>query len=191
MRRTDSSHGDWLAEQRRLQAGARSYGPDAAQRLLGERVGKDIFMYSLILKPQHDTPEVLKHYAAMYEVKPGWQFLTGTPEVMETAPQAGFYRPRSCRGRRHLESHWRRALRQRYAQPLVSLSGFDQAERDRAVCLLAGPGPTLTNPMRSQALGRGCGIRLQSRKNSGILSPSPVWKSPLFRFFPPQVDQPS
>jgi protein SCO1 len=54
------------------------------QKLLGDRVGKDIFMYSLTLKPQHDSPEVLKHYAQMYEVKPGWQFLTGTPEVMET-----------------------------------------------------------------------------------------------------------
>ena len=54
------------------------------QKLLGERVGKDIFMYSLTLKPEHDTPEVLKHYAQMHEVRPGWTFLTGTPEVMET-----------------------------------------------------------------------------------------------------------
>jgi len=54
------------------------------QKLLGDRVGKDIFMYSLTLKPQHDSPAVLKHYSEMYEVKPGWQFLTGTPVVMET-----------------------------------------------------------------------------------------------------------
>jgi protein SCO1/2 len=54
------------------------------QKLLGERVGKDIFMYSLTLKPEHDTPEVLKRYAQMHEVRPGWTFLTGTPEVMET-----------------------------------------------------------------------------------------------------------
>jgi protein SCO1 len=54
------------------------------QKLLGDRVGKDIFMYSLTLKPQHDSPQVLKHYAQMHDVQPGWQFLTGTPEVMET-----------------------------------------------------------------------------------------------------------
>jgi len=30
------------------------------QQLLGERVGRDIFMYSLTLKPQQDMPEVLK-----------------------------------------------------------------------------------------------------------------------------------
>ena len=54
------------------------------QKLLGDRIGKDIFMYSLTLKPEHDTPEVLKHYAHMHEVQPGWTFLTGTPEVMET-----------------------------------------------------------------------------------------------------------
>jgi protein SCO1/2 len=54
------------------------------QKLLGERMGRDIFMYSLTLKPEHDSPQVLKHYSEMYGVKPGWQFLTGTPGLMET-----------------------------------------------------------------------------------------------------------
>jgi protein SCO1/2 len=54
------------------------------QKLLGARVGRDIFMYSFTLKPKDDTPAALKHYAQMHKVKPGWLFLTGSPDDMET-----------------------------------------------------------------------------------------------------------
>jgi len=54
-----------------------------AQRLLGKRMGRDIFFYSFTLDPKHDTPEALKDYAAMHHVGPGWLFLTGTSEEME------------------------------------------------------------------------------------------------------------
>lgn len=54
------------------------------QNLLGDRVGKDIFMYSFSLKPKEDSVEALAHYAHMHKVKPGWLFLTGSPEDMET-----------------------------------------------------------------------------------------------------------
>lgn len=54
------------------------------QKLLGDRVGRDIFMYSLTLEPEKDTPLVLKHYAEMHGVKPGWLFLTGHRNDMET-----------------------------------------------------------------------------------------------------------
>jgi protein SCO1/2 len=47
------------------------------QRLLGDRVGRDIFFYSITIDPDHDTPAVLKEYAARYHVGPGWTFLTG------------------------------------------------------------------------------------------------------------------
>jgi len=47
------------------------------QRLLGDRVGKDIFFYSITLDPKHDTPAVLKSYAAKFHAGPGWLFLTG------------------------------------------------------------------------------------------------------------------
>lgn len=50
------------------------------QRILGDRVGKDIFFYSITLDPEHDTPEVLKAYAEKYHVGPGWLFLTGKKE---------------------------------------------------------------------------------------------------------------
>ena len=33
------------------------------QRILGDRVGKDIFMYSITIDPDNDTPEVLAEYA--------------------------------------------------------------------------------------------------------------------------------
>src|SRR6266849_10706764 len=50
------------------------------QRLLGERMGKDIFFYSISIDPRRDTPEVLKKYADKFGVGPGWLFLTGKPE---------------------------------------------------------------------------------------------------------------
>lgn len=53
------------------------------QSVLGKRVGKDIFMYSFTLKPKEDTVMALKHYAQMHKTKPGWFFLTGSPDDME------------------------------------------------------------------------------------------------------------
>ena len=53
------------------------------QRALGARVGRDIFMYSISLKPEEDTPMMLKHYAEMHHVGPGWLFLTGNPADIE------------------------------------------------------------------------------------------------------------
>jgi len=47
------------------------------QKKLGDRVGKDIFFYSISIDPTHDTPKVLKAYAEKYHVGPGWTFLTG------------------------------------------------------------------------------------------------------------------
>ena len=53
------------------------------QKLFGDRVGRDIFMYSFTLQPEKDTPRVLKSYAAMHHVRPGWTFLTGKPDDLE------------------------------------------------------------------------------------------------------------
>lgn len=47
------------------------------QEALGERVGREIFMYSISIAPEHDTPAVLKAYMEKFSVGPGWQFLTG------------------------------------------------------------------------------------------------------------------
>jgi protein SCO1/2 len=53
------------------------------QKILGDRVGQDIFMNSISLKPEHDTPAVLKEYAEIFKAKPGWTFLTGKPDDIE------------------------------------------------------------------------------------------------------------
>ena len=50
------------------------------QRVLRERMGKDIFFYSISIDPEYDTPKVLKAYAEKYDVGPGWLFLTGKAE---------------------------------------------------------------------------------------------------------------
>ncbi|MFL5398124.1 MAG: SCO family protein [Myxococcales bacterium] len=50
------------------------------QKILGDRVGKDIFFYSISIDPKHDTPEALNAYAARFHVQPGWLFLTGKEE---------------------------------------------------------------------------------------------------------------
>jgi protein SCO1 len=53
------------------------------QKLLGDRVGRDIFMYSITLQPELDTPELLKAYAETFAVGPGWLFLTGERNDVE------------------------------------------------------------------------------------------------------------
>ncbi|MBZ5538605.1 MAG: SCO family protein [Acidobacteriia bacterium] len=53
------------------------------QKMLGDRVGKDIFFYSISIDPKQDTPEVLKAYAEKFHVGPGWTFLTGKEEDIE------------------------------------------------------------------------------------------------------------
>jgi protein SCO1/2 len=55
----------------------------AVQDILGDRVGTEIFMYSISLQPDFDTPEVLKLYADRFAVRPGWSFLTGDPADVE------------------------------------------------------------------------------------------------------------
>jgi len=64
------------------------------QQQLGERVGRDIFFYSISLEPEGDTPADLKAYAERHGVGPGWLFLTGAPEDCERLRRAlGFVDP--------------------------------------------------------------------------------------------------
>jgi protein SCO1 len=53
------------------------------QKMLGDRAGKDIFFYSITLKPEEDSPSALKNYAQMHHVGPGWLFLTGASADVE------------------------------------------------------------------------------------------------------------
>lgn len=47
---------------------------------LGAAVGRDIFIISLTVDPEHDTPEKLKAYSKAFGTGPGWSFVTGKPE---------------------------------------------------------------------------------------------------------------
>jgi len=48
------------------------------QEMLGDRLGKDVFMYTITTSPERDSPEDLKKLAEKHGAK--WQFLTGNSE---------------------------------------------------------------------------------------------------------------
>jgi SCO1/SenC len=54
------------------------------QLQLGDRLGRDVFIYSITVNPEQDTPDALQAYAEKYSAQPGWIFLTGQPSVIET-----------------------------------------------------------------------------------------------------------
>jgi protein SCO1 len=63
------------------------------EEVLGDRVGRDIFMYSITIDPGHDTPAALKTYAEKFMVGPGWQFLTGKEsDITLLRKKLGLYR---------------------------------------------------------------------------------------------------
>lgn len=62
------------------------------QKLLKRRVGRDLFMYSITLDPEFDTPEALAKYARSHGVGPGWLFLRAEPQHTELLRRKlGFY----------------------------------------------------------------------------------------------------
>jgi protein SCO1/2 len=69
-----------------LYVSCRDVCPLAAARLaqlqdrLGDRLGRDIFLVSITVDPENDTPAQLKRYAETFGAKPGWLFLTGDPD---------------------------------------------------------------------------------------------------------------
>jgi protein SCO1 len=64
------------------------------QKLLGDRVGRDIFMYSITLKPAEDSADNLREFAERHRVGAGWLFLTGSPPEIEHLRRAlGFTDP--------------------------------------------------------------------------------------------------
>ena len=54
------------------------------RRLLRDQIDHEIFIYSLSLKPEQDSPAALKEYARMHGIKdPNWLFLTGRPDDVD------------------------------------------------------------------------------------------------------------
>lgn len=65
------------------------------QQMLGPRMGRDVFFYSVTLQPELDTVPILREYAEdVFEAGPGWLFLTGRPQDVDALRRAqGFYDP--------------------------------------------------------------------------------------------------
>lgn len=65
------------------------------QQILRTEIAHDIFLYSLTIKPEEDTPDKLRDYAKMHGVRdPHWLFLTGAPNDVEQLRQRlGFADP--------------------------------------------------------------------------------------------------
>ena len=54
------------------------------RKILDREVTKDIFIYSLTIQPEVDTPAKLREYAEMHRIRdPRWSFLTGKPDEMD------------------------------------------------------------------------------------------------------------
>lgn len=47
------------------------------EQLLGDRLGEDVFFYSISIDPEHDTQPVLAEFADSWDIPEGWLFLTG------------------------------------------------------------------------------------------------------------------
>lgn len=60
------------------------------QRILGDRVGKDVFFYSITIDPETDTPAVLSEYRDRFGAR--WKFLTGDKQdIVELRRKLGLY----------------------------------------------------------------------------------------------------
>ena len=57
--------------------------PREGSGVIGDRLGRDIFMVSISSGPKQDTSDVLQGYAQYSSTGPGWIFLTGKHEEIE------------------------------------------------------------------------------------------------------------
>lgn len=53
------------------------------QDMLGDSLGKEVFIVSITVDPEHDTVEKIAEYASEQGAKPGWLFLTGDAEDVD------------------------------------------------------------------------------------------------------------
>lgn len=57
------------------------------QRKLGPERG-NVWLISISIDPEYDTPEVMKDYLRRYGAQPGWDFLTGSKQDIERIMRA-------------------------------------------------------------------------------------------------------
>ena len=53
------------------------------QDRLGDRLGREVALVSVTVDPKTDIPRRLKEYAARFDARPGWSFLTGERHAVE------------------------------------------------------------------------------------------------------------
>jgi cytochrome oxidase Cu insertion factor (SCO1/SenC/PrrC family) len=53
------------------------------QKLLGDRLGKDVYLISITVDPVTDTPERLRAWGEKFGAKEGWTFVTGAKPEMD------------------------------------------------------------------------------------------------------------
>ena len=59
-------------------------------KIMGDRIGKDVFIYSITIDPERDTPEVLKAYKEGF--KANWNFYTGKKsDIIQLRKKLGLY----------------------------------------------------------------------------------------------------
>jgi protein SCO1/2 len=64
----------------------------SVQQILKDRIGKDVFFYSISIDPEHDTPDVLKEYRERF--KADWTFLTGKDsDIVSLRKKLGLFIP--------------------------------------------------------------------------------------------------
>lgn len=60
------------------------------QKIMGDRLGKDVFFYSISIDPENDTPQVLKEYRERFGAN--WAFLTGDKnDIIKLRKKLGLY----------------------------------------------------------------------------------------------------
>jgi protein SCO1 len=64
-----------------------SAGFSNLQKKLGPEAEK-LQLVSITIDPEHDTPEVMQEYLQRYRRKPGWDFLTGNSQDIDTVMRA-------------------------------------------------------------------------------------------------------
>lgn len=69
-----------------------TYNLRMVQPLLHGRIGHDVNLYSITLDPERDSVEMLRNYAEVHRVGPGWTFLRAAPKDTDVLRRAlGFY----------------------------------------------------------------------------------------------------
>lgn len=67
------------------------------QKILGDQVGRDIFMYSITLKPEEDNLDAIRAYRDSWHAGPGWSFFTGqSADIEKIRKGIGFTYPEAA-----------------------------------------------------------------------------------------------